>query len=58
MPIYDYTCRSCGAGTELDRLPAEGADMRHLVEGQVCGTFRRDWSSINVNTTNLRSARD
>lgn len=42
----------------LDRLPAEGADMRHLKKnGSVCGTFRRNWKSINVNTTNLRSAR-
>lgn len=57
MPIYDYVCKTCGAKTELDRLPKDGADMRHLVEGRVCGTFRRDWKSVNVNTVNLRQAR-
>jgi predicted nucleic acid-binding Zn ribbon protein len=49
MPIYEYVCKSCGAKCDLDRLPREGAKMRHLVEGKVCGTFRRDWSSVNVN---------
>ncbi len=57
MPIYDYRCRTCGAETELDRLPAEGADMRHMVpvkghEGvlsKVCGTFRRVYSTVNFN---------
>lgn len=49
MPIYSYKCRTCGATTELDRLPAEGADMRHLVEGRVCGTFRRDYTTVRFN---------
>ena len=49
MAVFDYVCRTCGAKTELDRLPAEGVDMRHLVEGKVCGAFRRDWTSINLN---------
>lgn len=48
MPIcYEYECRNCGARTELDRLPEAGADMRHLVEGRVCGTFLMDYSSIS-----------
>jgi hypothetical protein len=53
--VYDYICTNCGATTELDRLPKDNVPMRHLVptkyEGvsRVCGTFRRDWSSINVN---------
>lgn len=49
MPTYDYVCRTCGARTELDRLPAEGADMRHLVEGKVCGTFSRNYKTVNFN---------
>lgn len=49
MPTYDYVCRTCGARTELDRLPEDGADMRHLVGGQVCGVFLRDWSSVRMN---------
>lgn len=57
MPTYDYVCRSCGAATELDRLPVDG-EPRHLKEdGTVCGTFRRNWKTINVNTVNLRAAR-
>lgn len=43
---YEYVCKKCGATTELDRLPAEGASMRHMVDGRVCGTFRRDWSTV------------
>lgn len=52
--VYDYVCRTCGARTEFDRLPKEGTQMRHLVptayEGvsRVCGTFRRDWASVNT----------
>jgi predicted nucleic acid-binding Zn ribbon protein len=57
MPvIYDYECRSCGARTELNRRPAEGTEMRHMKEdGTVCGTFRRVWTSINVNRANIRA---
>lgn len=56
MPVqYDYKCRACGARTVLDRLPEADADMRHLVEGEVCGTFRRDWSSINIDLSNCRA---
>ena len=57
MATYDYVCRECGATTELDRLPREGVTMRHYDGKKVCGTFRRNWSSVNINTTNLRSAR-
>lgn len=46
-PVYDYICRNCGARTTLDRRPEDGADMRHLVEGQVCGVFFRDWSTVS-----------
>jgi hypothetical protein len=53
--VYDYVCKKCGATTELDRLP-EGV-MRHMVDGKVCGTFRRVWTSINVSTSNLKRAR-
>lgn len=49
MPTYDYVCKKCGARAELDRLPKDGATMRHVVEGRVCGTFRRDWRSIHMN---------
>jgi hypothetical protein len=56
MPIYEYVCRSCGAKTELHRLPRDGVEMRHLVPieehpgvSRFCGTFRRDYSTINVN---------
>lgn len=56
MPVFDYVCRSCGASTELDRLPTDGSEMRHLKEdGTVCGTFRRNWSSINVDLSNCRA---
>jgi hypothetical protein len=54
--VFDYVCRTCGARTEFDRLPKEGAEMRHLVpiEGykgvsRVCGTFQRSWASVNFN---------
>lgn len=54
MPIYDYICMTCGAKTEL---PQRKENTRHVVDGEVCGTFRRNWASVNVNTANLRSAR-
>lgn len=54
MPVFEYVCKKCGAKAELD-YGKEGS--RHLVDGKVCGTFRRDWTSTNVNTTNLRAAR-
>lgn len=65
MPVYDYVCKTCGETTELNKLPAEGAVMRHVLPAtkqgdgdyKVCGTFRRVWSTVNVNTTNLRAAR-
>lgn len=48
MPTYDYRCRACGTTTELDRLPAEGVDMRHLKEdGTVCGVFFRNWAAVH-----------
>lgn len=53
--VYVYVCKKCGTTTELDRLPKDGAVMRHMVDRKVCGTFRRDWSSINVNRANLRN---
>jgi len=49
MRTYEYVCKSCGAKAELDRLPKDGGAFRHMVDGRICGTFRRDWSSINVN---------
>jgi predicted nucleic acid-binding Zn ribbon protein len=55
MATYEYICKSCGSRTSLDRLPSEGADMRHLVEGEVCGTFRRDWSSVSIDLSNCRA---
>lgn len=63
MPKYDYICRTCGERTTLDRLPKDGVEMRHLVslapkyEGvsRVCGTFRRDWSSIGLLRENIRA---
>jgi len=56
MPVeYDYVCKTCGTTTTLDRLPADGAEMRHLKEGgTVCGTFRRVWTT-NVNLANCRA---
>lgn len=62
MPkVYDYICKTCGAKAELE-YGKEGT--RHLKQSQkvtgnmiVCGTFRRNWSTVNVNTANLRSAR-
>lgn len=56
MPQYEYVCKKCGAGTILDRLPQDGVKMRHLVDGRVCGTFRRVWDA-NVNIYNLRAER-
>lgn len=47
MPTYAYRCRKCGAETTLDRLPKDGAVMRHMVAGRICGTFRRDWSTVS-----------
>lgn len=44
--VYEYVCRKCGARAELN-YGKEGT--RHLVEGRVCGIFRRSWSSVNVN---------
>ena len=54
MPVFDYVCKKCGAKTELTERKE---NARHLVDGKVCGTFRRNWTSVNVNTTNLRAAR-
>ncbi len=57
MPLYDYKCKKCGVQVELDRIPTD-EEVRHITgKGKVCGTFRRVWTSINVNTANLRSAR-
>jgi hypothetical protein len=59
--VYAYVCRKCGAKTELE-YGKEGT--RHLIPSPkvaknmvVCGVFRRDWSSINVSTSNLKRAR-
>lgn len=55
-PVYDYLCRTCGAQTTLDRRPEGDAEMRHLKEdGTVCGTFRRDWKTVNLNRENIRA---
>lgn len=51
MPVFDYVCRKCGVKTELSERKE---NTRHMVDGKVCGTFRRDWASINVNRANLR----
>lgn len=56
MPVYVYVCKKCGAQAELDRLPKDGAKMRHVVEGRVCGTFRRLWQA-NFNRENIRAVR-
>lgn len=56
MPSYEYRCKKCGTTTELDRLPKDGVAMRHMVDGRVCGTFRRVWSA-NVNVYNLKAER-
>lgn len=56
MPcVYEYVCKKCETHVEVDRLLAENA--RHMVDKKVCGTLRRVWSSVNVNTVNLRKAR-
>jgi predicted nucleic acid-binding Zn ribbon protein len=55
VPIYEYICKSCGSRCTLDRLPRDGAKMRHLVPtsykgvSRVCGVFRRDWGTVNFN---------
>jgi hypothetical protein len=47
--VYDFICRKCGVETTRDAPPKDGVTMRHIVKGKVCGTFRRDWSSIHMN---------
>lgn len=54
MAVYDYVCRVCGAKTELTELKE---DARHIVDGEVCGTFRRDWSSVNISRENIRAVK-
>lgn len=55
MPDFDYICTGCGK--TITHTAALTENSRHLDGEGVCGTLRRDWKTINVNTANLRSAR-
>lgn len=55
--VYDYKCNGCGTHWEEDTPDAYAKNARHLKKGKVCGNIFRDWSSVGVNTTNLRAAR-
>ena len=57
MPIYEFVCTTCRTLWEEEEFDAYTKNAKHLVEGEKCGRIVRKWSSINVNTANLRSAR-
>ena len=59
MPTYEFRCTGCDKRWEDARFDAYHKQARHVNgdTGETCGRIVRAWGSINVNTTNLRSAR-
>lgn len=53
MPTYSYICTNKKCGFTVDYFLPEPGGME-CPKGHA---MRRDWRSINVNTTNLRAAR-